>query len=1194
MSEEKENGNEVIANVMGNMDGAGQKPTDKTPEKGARKKNAAESGQKTVNGFNIEKILSRIYETTGEVSSEALLKVISALSKEQVEMSKREEEEKRLKALREKEEKERKAKEKKEAHIREVTCMDLPLDFENSYAGDARAEGVYVERIPDALVLCLTTLGCVDIEYIAAVTGETYKAVIQALKGSIYQNPETWGECFYKGWETADEYLTGNLVRKWNAAFEANRKYNGFFNENTRAIAKLLPPQVASQDIYVTLGSPWIPAKYIDDFIIHLFSVKKQGYETKYGKVLHDELTGTWDIPDTGRFWYSPISYSTYGTQRMGALTIMEKTLNMKTISVFDEVTVSGRKSKRRVLNKNETLLAIEKQKALLAEFRKWIWQDEKRKEELLTIYEEKFSSVRTRTFDGSFLDFPTMSPAVSLYGYQKNAVARILFSPNTLLAHDVGAGKTYVMIAAGMELRRMGISKKHLYVVPNNLVGQWEKIFLTMYPTARVLCVDAKNFSPAKRNETLEMIRDNDYDGIIMAYSSFDMIPLSKECYVETLKAEKAAVEALAEENGKNTSALKRESARLEKALTDLVLSEADKRFSVFFDELGIERMFVDEAHNYKNVLVDTKVDFVHGISKTGSEKCNLMMDKVHFIQKQNGGKGIVFATGTPITNSITDIFVMQKYLQSGELALLDLQSFDSWIGMFAEKQTEFEIDVDTSNYRLVTRFSKFHNIPELTSLLASIADFHGVEAGGDLPTCRGYQDVLITRTGEFAEYLKKISKRADAVRSGYMRRDEDNMLKITTDGRKAALDMRLVDTAAPFSWQSKVAHCAENVYDIYFKTMGKRSTQLVFCDTSTPKNGFNVYDELKRLLVFLGISPDKVAYVHDADSETKRNKLFAEMRSGQIRVLIGSTFKLGLGVNVQDKLIAVHHLDVPWRPADMVQREGRILRQGNENKEVFIYRYITEGSFDAYSWQLLETKQRFIQAILSGSIGERSGSDVDDTVLNYAEVKALAIGNPLIKTRVETANELVRYTALQKKYVETQQNLERRLLEIPSEIKHQKQVLANVKDDRDFYAENKQEYDMDARREIRQLVFDAVQKNQLQPQERELLTYQGFKVVLPMNMIPEKPYLWLKRAGKYCVELGEADRGALIRIDHTLDTLGELYRKHYANYREMQLTEKKLKDAIDKNESYADKIEDCRKRLEKIDEKLGVNKNE
>ncbi|MBR4942692.1 MAG: DEAD/DEAH box helicase family protein, partial [Clostridia bacterium] len=867
-------------------------------------------------------------------------------------------------------------------------------------------------------------------------------------------------------------------------------------------------------------------------------------------------------------------------------------TLNMKNIVVSDKVACTTTKSGEKwVVNRMETLLAIEKQKKIIEEFKNWVWTDARRKERLEEIFESKFSCVRQRRFDGSFLEFPTMSKTVSLYPYQKNAVARILFSKNTLLAHEVGAGKTYVMIAAGMELIRMGLSKKNLYVVPNNIVGQWRDIFLEMYPQASVLCVEPKHFTPSKKQATLEKIRDKDFDGIIMAYSCFDSLPLSRKQRLEKLKEEKEKIDKLLGSESKRTSGLERKRKQIQDALTAtldeiILLSEG-----IAFDELGIDRLFVDEAHNYKNVPLDTKIERVLGISNGGSEKCTLMMEKVHYVQRQNDGGGVVMATGTPITNSITDAFVMQKYLQSGELASLDLQSFDAWVGMFAELSTEFEIDVDTSSYRLATRFSKFHNLPELTTLLSSIADFH-IMQGGDagLPQFSGYTDALVGRTREFADYLMQISHRADDVRRGRVRRKDDNMLKITTDGRKAALDLRLVDSTAPYTYQSKVARCAENVSDIYFKTQAAKSTQLVFCDTSTPKGGFNLYDELSRVLMALGVPANEIAYVHEATSESKRDELFEKVRKGEIRILLGSTFKLGLGVNVQDKLIAVHHLDVPWRPADMVQREGRILRQGNQNDKIFIYRYITEGSFDAYSWQLLETKQYFISALLEGSITQRSGSDVDSVVLDYAEVKALAVGEPLIKKRVETANELNRCLALQRKIVEAREMLEKRLEEIPIKIAETRERMNKCRKDILTYASSKREIEMEERKELRAEIFTAVQENLMQSAERLLRTYQGFELILPANMIAEKPYIWVVGEGKYYVELGDSEKGVLPRIDNFLDNLKELALKFTDALAQLAMERERIRDELDKEENYVDRIEELRAELKNIDKKLGV----
>ncbi len=1144
-------------------------------------------------------------------SSDEIEKVIGKLRAAKRTAEMHEENERRRREKEESERKAREEKERKEAHIREVTSMDLPLDWENAFNQDVRTQGVHAESIPDALIMSLNTLGKVDIEYISSVTGADYKTVISTLKGSIYQNPLTWNECFYQGWETAEEYLSGNLMRKWNTANEANKEYNGYFADNIKAIEMVLPPTVATKDIYITLGSPWVPADIIDDFMLYLFGdpLKHYIYYDKDKiiesyKTVHDEITGTWEIPYKSRYNHSVGVSRTYGTEKLEALHILEKTLNMKTVSVTEKVSCPANASgKKRIINKTETVAAIEKQQKLIKAFQKWVWTDDARKERLEIIFENNFSCVRRRIFDGLFLDFPTMSDSVKLYPYQKNAVARIIFTPNTLLAHDVGAGKTYVMIAAGQEMKRMGISAKNMYVVPNNIVGQWKSIFAAMYPNAKLLCVDPKSFTPSKREAVLERIRDEDFDGIIIAYSCFEQIPLSKDYYIEELKEKKKLVSELAARKDKATSKLKKKKKSLEKALSEMTLAIDDMHDTVYFDELGITRLFVDEAHNFKNVPFETKANKVLGINGSGSKRCRDMMDKVHMVQKKNGGKGVVLATGTPITNSITDAYIMQQYLQSGELAMLDLQSFDAWIGMFAERSTEFEIDVDTSSYRLATRFAKFHNLPELTSLLSSIADFHQVDESAGIPIHDGYKDALIAKTPAFAAYLDDISQRADDVRGGRVSRKDDNMLKITTDGRKAALDLRLVDSNATFTYQSKVARCAENVADIYFKNAQSNATQLIFCDTSTPKAGFNIYDELKTALINLGVPEAQIAYIHDAESEAKRARLFMKMRNGDIRILIGSTFKLGLGVNIQDRLIALHHLDVPWRPADMTQREGRILRQGNANPQVYIYRYITEGSFDAYSWQLLETKQRFISDLLSGSLTARSGADIEDTVLDYAEVKALAVGNPLVKKRVEAANELTRYLTLQRKLVDSRIQMEKELMELPGKVEHQRNLITKCEEDLSCYQDWKKENppatetclkkeEAEKRKALREYITSAVRDYALETREKTLMNYRGFDIVLPANMIPEKPYVWLSRQGKYYVELGDTEIGNLVRIDNYLDMLDNHLEKLKIGLSKLTEKEIELRTELAKEENYSEQIEKYRAEVEKLDKKLGVNK--
>jgi len=1085
-------------------------------------------------------------------------------------------------------------------HIEEVTCMDLPLDWNNLYSFDECAAGVHADSISDGLILSLIHIGEVDIEYIAQVSGGTYKEVIEALRGAIFQNPEHWDECFYRGWETADEYLSGNLMRKYNTAREANKKYNGHFKNNTRAIREVLPAAVSADEIYVTVGSPWVPPDIIDDFIVHLLG-KNEVFNRHSQRdipvreqwpTVYEPVTGTWEIPYKRFYNHTLRSTVRYGTQNMKALDIIEKTLNMKALQVYDTVTSkAAAPGKKRTLNKARTMAVQEKQQLIIKTFQEWIWTDKHRKKRLETIYESKFSCVRRRIFDGGFLTFPGLSPSVTLYPYQKNAVARILFTPNTLLAHSVGAGKTYIMAAAGMELRRMHISRKNVYVVPNNIVGQWESIFRQMYPEAKLLAVEPKTFTPNKRQAALETIRDGDFDAIIIAYSCFELIPMSRAYYEQMIEAEMGAIQNALKAAGENPR-LKKKRDNLAEKLKKVQGALEKTVPAVCFDDLGINTLFVDEAHNFKNITIESKIDKVLGINKTGSSKCNEMLHKVRCVQSMNEGRGVIFATGTPITNSVTDIFVMQTYLQYGELRFLDLHHFDNWAGTFGEQFTEFEIDVDTSAYRMATRFSKFHNLPELTNLLAQIADFHKTDSTAELPEFTGYDDKLIPKTYALTDYLKDITGRAEMIRQGLVKRTEDNMLKLTTDGRKAALDMRLAEPATAFSYDSKVFRCMENVLNIYRNTAEQRLTQLVFCDTSTPKAGFNIYDELKSLLAGSGIPEEEIAFVHEYDTEKQRAGLFSKMRSGEIRVLMGSTFKLGMGVNVQKKLVAIHHLDVPWRPADMIQREGRILRQGNENKSVQIVRYITDGSFDAYSWQLLESKQRFISQMLSGSVTERSASDVDDVVLNYAEIKALAIGNPLIKERVETANKLKRACILQNKLTETRIAMKKELFELPGQTAHTTDVLEKALLDWELYTQSRKEIkEMKDHRQYGAAILAALTEHTMQPDKKLLFTYQGFSIALPSNMPENKPAVWIEGHGRYYTEMGDSDIGCISRVDNKLNSLPSFIEEKKQKLQALSERKADMEAELAKEQSYTAEIEHLREKLRKLDKKLGVD---
>lgn len=1089
-------------------------------------------------------------------------------------------------------EREEKARAEEDEHIAEVTCMDLPTDFENLYSLDEEASSTHVESVNDALIYSLNRFARVDIEYISQITGLDLKTVIMSLKGAIFQNPETWDECFYKGWETSDQYLSGSLREKLRVASEANLKYKGYFADNIKAIEAIMPKSLSSKEIYVTLGSPWLPTHVVDDFIVYLLGNVSRYFAPDKTAILHDEDTGTWEIPLKSRYRYTRYRdkcEDTYGTNDANALHIIEKTLNQSNLAVYDEkLDPKNPKKKIRVLNQNKTLRLLEKQDAIIKAFRSWVWRDEARRLELERIYDMKYSSTKVRHFDGSFLKLPNMNPDIELYPYQRNAVARILFTPNTLLAHDVGSGKTYIMIAAGMELRRMGISRKNIYVVPNNLVGQWRDIFLSMYPNAKLLTVEPKSFGPTKRFSVLKKIRDEEFDGIIMAYSSFELIPTSKEFKIKYLEQELEAYNNSASKLSSDRFAAKKRS--IEKKIKTLQESAEVTLGKVFFEELEINTVFLDEAHNYKNVPIATHVERVNGISASGSAKCQDMLQKLSFVQRTNGGRGVVLATGTPITNSITDAFVMQKYLQNGDLKLLGLASFDGWIGMFAEMHTEFEVDVDTSSYKLTSRFSRFHNLPELTSLFASVADFHMVDKSAGIPDFGGYHDSITSPNQQFEEYLKVISERADQVRHGKISRKEDNLLLITTDGRKAALDMRLIDDTVTVPPGSKVDKCAENIFNIYRCTHANKSAQLVFCDYSTPKDGFNIYDELKDTLVTLGIPPHEIAFIHSATTPKLRESMFEAVRNGDIRVLIGSTFKLGLGVNVQDRLIAVHHLDVPWRPADMTQREGRILRQGNTNERVFIFRYITKSSFDAYSWQLLETKQRFISSILSGHLLERDGSDISDTVLSYAEVKAIAIGNPLVKERVEVANKLDKLIILKRESVKRLEALSQERLTLPPMIEAQRAIVDKAYSDKSAIEPANDEMSKEEKNTFREQLEYAIRSNVLLTKETELMEYRGFKIVLPSGMSADKPFIWLEREGKYHVDFGESSKGYQTRIDNFLDGFDKHIDKLEGGLNELTARLEHIDISLSEPDDYSEKIEKLQRKLKALDKKLGV----
>lgn len=1087
-----------------------------------------------------------------------------------------------------------------------AAAEDLDMDI-SLFDVFEEEEGIDTDRaisVMDAYIKCMNKYNCIDVRWISDVSGADIETVANELRirNLAYRDPSRWKGSDFEGLESADTFLSGYVLKRLTQCKIANMRYEHIFDKEIEALESILPPSLTRDEIYVSLASPWLPEDIVVSFINYLLKPHKGNM---CEKVIHDKETGSWNIPEKGRLSWYVRGNAVYGTSRISAVHIIEKTLNEITICVKDKVISSSNKSgEKYVINQAETAEALEKQKLILEEFNKWIWSDPDRAKRIKRQYYRTYASIVPRHFNGEFLAFPGMSESIQLRNYQKNAVARILSSPNTLLAHDVGAGKTYIMIASAMKLRQLGLAKKPMFVVPNNLVGQWAEMFACLYPEANVLVITDKDFKGAKRQELLGYIRDNEFDGIIIPYSKFDAIPFSRDFYVKKLTEERDKLQKVNDNKENVTPELKSRIERLNKKIGEAAVSIDQSKHYICFDELGIDRLYVDEAHNYKNLPLETSITGVYGISKTGSAKCTSMMNKVYQIQKENSGGGIVMATATPITNSISDIYVFQKYLQSGELELLDLQTFDSWIGMFAEKTTEFEIAVDTNNYRLTTRFSKFHNIPELTNILSSIADFHALDDSDGLPEFNGYTDIVIPRSYAQKAYYERISERADKVHRNKVSRKEDNMLMITGDGRKASLDIRLVDPKEGGEGRTKVSECAERVALIYHRTHKDRMTQLVFCDQSTPKAGFNIYDDLKSRLIDFGVKPEEIAYIHDAKTEAKRKKMFEKMRKGEIRVLIGSTFKLGLGVNVQDRLCALHHLDIPWRPADMVQREGRILRKGNMNKRVEIFRYIVEKSFDSYSWQILETKQEFITNILSGTVGTRSGAEVDETVLDYAEVKALALGNDLLRKRVKTSIEISKTELLRKQSLSNRAALENKYRKLPKKIEECTGEYMNAVKDSEFVSRYTQHVEMnnssaekavasEMRRRTKERIAEAVKNNKGKSCESSLMSYRGFFLILPAHMDPEQPYIYVIREGKYRVNLSDKEDGMIIRIDNFIDKLAKYCEDLHTKLDLLKKEQTEILEELSKPDVYADKLEELKAELNSIDAELGVKMN-
>ena len=1068
--------------------------------------------------------------------------------------------------------------------------MDDIIAYEQNNAAE-------VLTIHDALSYCIDRIGRVDLSTIAALAKSTREEVLASLSGTIYFDPER-GE-----FVAADEYLSGNIMTKLKAVRHAiddgmDVPDGVDLADNVVALNTVMPKRVEAKQIKISIGSPWIPPDVYRDFIIALIGIKsssgRPGIQVDYIRSANHYII-------RGKKHFSEFTRAkmTYGTPEMNAFEIIERMLNSRELVVYETYYSYETKKLTRRVNKSETLLVQEKAKQISERFSYWLFKDEPRRTTLLDYYNESFCAIRPRRFDGSRMQLPGKNPDVKLQRYQLDAIKRVVSSKNILLAHQVGAGKTYVMAAAAMELRRLGISKRNLFVVPNNILEQWYNEFLHLYPDASVLMIEPKNFTPGSRNRVLRHIIEHDYDAVIMSYTSFSLIPLSREERERELMAAHSDIAAAMQDviNNEAYSVLNRCSSRISHRLQKLWESEQkSEKGQIYFDDLGINTLFVDEAHNFKNISIETKHGSLPGLNTKGSKRCDDMMAKIRYVQRHNDGRGAVFATGTPITNSVSDLYTMQRYLGFDRMDRLNLAEFDNWVKMFSEVTEEFEVEANGVGYRLRKRLSRYYNLPELSLMFSEIADMYfPVSDDRKLPTDIQTVNCIVESGKALRDYIGELADRAEKVKTGQVPRTEDNMLKITTDGRKAALDMRLVDPNAADEQGSKLNNCVRNVYSIWSEN--EKLTQLVFLDQSTPKEGFNLYDDIKRKLVNMGVPADEIAFVHDAVTDSMRSSLFNKVRKGKVRILIGSTFKLGTGSNVQNYLVAVHHLDIPWRPSDVTQRDGRMLRQGNKNDSVRIYRYVTNGSFDAYSWQLLENKQRFISQIVRGDYPNRAGDEVDEVVLTYSEVKSLAVGNPLIKRRIEVETELQRKLILRSRIERRKIEAGEALLQMPAKKLELERLRTMFTEDIARLETANSGFTMQImgetykkRRDAGERLIDLLAEYAFLREDKLIGSYRGFELYLANDLLDARRIFLLKGSGSYRSDLSESAMGVIARMDNCLNGLQGRLDEVNGKLDKLDTDELELIEERDRTSGIDDEILELRKQLREINKELGM----
>ena len=1099
----------------------------------------------------------------------------------------------------------------------------------------------HVDTSLEALVLSVSEKGYVDFDYMESLTGKDRPTLIEELRGEIYLsireeqnfyrplsfNPEDGdlpfacanGSNSYKyGYVTKDEYLSGNIREKITIVdsylaklrqTERELPHLGYAEDGKEKelisyemnrleyqkseLTKVLPKELEASEISVRLGATWIPMKDIEKFIFE--TLKTPGWARWDIKVKFSNLTSEWNIEGKSRDKGNDLAEMTYGTSRVNGYKLIEDALNLKETKVFDQIE-NPDGSKSSVLNKKETLLAGQKQELLKEEFKNWIFSDQERRNRLVKLYNERFNSIRNREYDGSNLSFEGMNTEIKLRPHQRNAIARSLYGGNTLLAHVVGSGKTFEMVASAMESKRLGMCSKSLFVVPNHLTGQIGREFMQLYPSANIMVADKKDFEPKNRKRFIGKIATGEYDAVVIGHTQFEKIPMSKEYQEKHIQDQIDEILNYIEEykHDRNQNftvkqlekTKKKLEARLEKLNDDFKKDDV-----ITFEELGVDKLFVDEAHGFKNLYLHTKMRNVAGIGQSEAFKSSDMFMKCRYMDEMTNGKGIVFATGTPVSNSMTELYTMQRYLQYENLKKNHLEHFDAWASTFGETQSAFELAPEGTGYRVKTRFSKFYNLPELMSMFKEVADIQTADML-NLPTPEAHYEVIKTLPSEEQkEILKSLSKRADDVRNKAVEPDEDNMLKITNDGKKLALDQRLINPLLPDNPDSKVNVCVKNVFSIWDKTKENKSTQLLFSDMSTPKGDgeFNIYDDIRDKLVAMGIPKEEIAFIHEANSDKQKDELFAKVRKGDVRILLGSTQKMGAGTNVQNKLIALHDLDVPWRPADLEQRAGRIVRQGNENEKVNIHRYVTENTFDAYLWQTIENKQKFISQIMTSKTPVRVAEDVDESSLNYAEIKALATGDPKIKEKMDLDNEVTKLKMLEANYKSNRYRLEDKVAKnYPEEITRTEKLIEAVKNDiasvepkavgeEKFTSITILGEKITDKKLAGEKLLEAISKVKIN-ESKMIGKYRNMDLEVSYNFFTNEHNFSLNGTAKHSGELGTSADGNIIRLDNALEKMPEklnrLEEKLISTKEQLENAKEELKKPFEKADELKTKV--------------------